>query len=131
MSDLQIDDFYRNCGLILNRLYRTFPQKTILYVEDISGPDEPDEFGLHCQAFVQGFSAMLWLADENYLRYEETIRQEALDQAVLSQRGFLMLSARSTLQEHNGKLNIDILRKALKARDSNAVEKIVQSMLRI
>lgn len=130
MSDLQIDDFYRNCALILKRLYRTFPQKTVLYVEDITGPDEPDEFGLHCQAFVQGFSAMLWLADEGYLRYEETIRQEALEHAVLTQKGFLMLSSQADPASEERELTIDVLRKALKERNSLAVEKIMQSMLR-
>ena len=42
MSDLHIDDFYHDAGLILALLYAVFPRKTTLYVEDISGPDTPD-----------------------------------------------------------------------------------------
>lgn len=58
MADLHIDDFYRDAALILLRLYRTFPRKTILYVDDISGPDTPDEFGLHSERFQSCFSTM-------------------------------------------------------------------------
>ena len=97
MADLQIDDFYRDCALILLRLYASFPRKTVLYVEDISGPDTPDEFGLHSDRHQACFSAMCWLGEAGYLSFAETIRQEALDQAVLTQRGFLLLSSRSEL----------------------------------
>jgi hypothetical protein len=98
MADLHIDDFYRDAALILLRLYRTFPRKTILYVDDISGPDTPDEFGLHSERFQSCFSTMVWLADQGYLDFDGTIREEALDQAVLTQRGFLLLSCRSELE---------------------------------
>ncbi len=97
MADLHIDDFYRDVATIFLRLYAVFPRKTILYVEDICGPDQPDEFGLHHPRFQAGFSAMVWLADEGYLTFQETIRAEALDQVVLSQKAFLLLSSRSEL----------------------------------
>jgi hypothetical protein len=93
MSDLHIDDFHHDAGLILARLYASFPRKTTLYVEDISGPDTPDEFGLHSERFASCFSTLLWLAETGYLRYDSTIRQEALDQCVLTERSFLLLSA--------------------------------------
>ena len=47
MSDIHIDDFFRDAAIALNRLYLSFPRPIALYVEDIIGPDEPDEFGLH------------------------------------------------------------------------------------
>ena len=77
MSDLHIDDFYRDVETIFLRLYAVFPRKTILYVEDICGPDQPDEFGLHHPRFQAGFSAMVWLAEEGYLNFQDTIRAEA------------------------------------------------------
>ena len=40
---------------------------------------------------------MVWLAEHGYLHFQETIRAEALDQAVLSRRAFLLLSSRSEL----------------------------------
>lgn len=36
---------------------------------------------------------MLWLGSTHYLSYEQLVRQEAIDQAVLSHRGFLSLNA--------------------------------------
>ena len=97
MADLHIDDFYRDVATVFLRLYAVFPRKTILYVEDICGPDQPDEFGLHNPRFEAGFSAMVWLAEHGYLNFQETIRAEALDQAVLSRRAFLLLSSGSEL----------------------------------
>ena len=40
---------------------------------------------------------MVWLAEHDYLRFEGTILQEALDQVVLSQKAFLILTARTDL----------------------------------
>jgi hypothetical protein len=97
MADLHIEDFYRDVAIIFLRLYAVFPRKTILYVEDICGPDAPDEFGLHHPRFQAGFSAMVWLAEHGYLNFQDTIREEALDQVVLSQKAFLLLSSRSAL----------------------------------
>ena len=97
MADLHIHDFYHDVAKIFLHLYAVFPRKTILYAEDICGPDQPDEFGLHHPRFEAGFSAMVWLAEHGYITFEETIRQEALDQAVLSQKAFLLLASRSDL----------------------------------
>lgn len=97
MADLHIDDFYRDVAKIFLRLYAIFPRKTVLYVEDISGPDQPDEFGLHHPRFEACFSTMVWLAEHGYLNFDTNIRQEALDQVVLSRKAFLLLSSRSDL----------------------------------
>lgn len=92
MADLHIDDFYRDAARILAALYAQFPRKTTLYVEDISGPDSPDEFGLHSPRHQACFHTMMWLGSCDYLRYEQAVRQEAIDQAALTHRGFLILS---------------------------------------
>ena len=96
MSDLHIDDFYRDTALILLRLYGTFPRPQMLFVEEICGSAEPDEFGMPQPRQQACFSAMLWLGQQDFLRYQSTLRQEGLDQAVLSERGFLLLAS-STL----------------------------------
>lgn len=93
VSDIHIDDFYRDAARILVLLYNQFPRKVTLYVEDISGPDTPDEFGLHSPRHQACFHTMMWLGSSDYVRYEQLVRQEALDQAVLSHRGFLVLNA--------------------------------------
>jgi hypothetical protein len=98
MTDLHIDDFYRDCALIFLRLYNQFPRKTILYVDDICGADSPDEYGLPSDRYQSCFSTMIWLGDHGYLSHNGPIRQEAIDQAVLSEKGFLLLSSRSHMQ---------------------------------
>ena len=65
---------------------------------DIAGPDQADEFGLHSRRHMACFGSLLWLAEEGYLRYVDTIRQEALDQAVLSHRAFTRLSAQASAE---------------------------------
>lgn len=143
MADLHIDDFYRDTAMILLRLHSTFPRKTILYVEDVCGLDDPDEFGLHTERFHSCFSAMVWLAEQGYIHFHETIREEALDQAVLSQRGFLLLSSRSELKlglpeddcdlppsvmEHS-MTNITQIRQALRARSSIMMQQVMHYLL--
>lgn len=90
--DLQIDDFYKDCAAGLLQLYQAFPRRIALYVEDLIGPSEPDEFGLPSKRHESCLGALLWLADEGYLRFDSSIRYEALDQAILSEKGFLRLS---------------------------------------
>jgi hypothetical protein len=97
MTDLHIDDFYKDVATTFLRLYKTFPRKSILYVEDICGANEPDEFGLPSERFMSAYSAMVWLAEQDFLQYDSTIRQEALDQTVLTDKGFLLLTSRSEL----------------------------------
>lgn len=90
--DLQIDDFYKDAASGLLALYQVFPRKAALYVEDLIGREEPDEFGLPSKRHQACLDALLWLADEGYLRYESTIAYDAVDQAVLTEKGFLRLS---------------------------------------
>ncbi len=96
MSDLHIDDFCKDSARILVALYAKFPQKLILYVEDIAGPDQPDEFGLHSPRHQACFSTMLWLAETDYISYIQPVRQEALEGATLTHRGFTFLASRDT-----------------------------------
>jgi hypothetical protein len=143
MADLHIDDFYRDVAKIFLRLYAVFPRKTVLYVEDVSGPDEPDEFGLHHPRFQACFSAMVWLAEHGYLIFEDNIRQEALDQVVLSQKAFLLLSSRSDLEltqlqaeealppsvVEESQANIAQLRRAMSEGSSILLQKCVRYLL--
>ena len=140
MADLHIDDFYKDAALILLQLYQVFPRKAAIYVEDISGPDEPDEYGLHSKRYTACLSAMLWLAEQGYLSYESTIRQEAIDQAALTHKGFTLLSSRCELDSNQAVVsalvmeqsssNISQLRHALKSRSSTALEQTMQYLLR-
>lgn len=142
MADLHIDDFYKDVARIFIQLYVSFPRKIILYVEDICGPDSPDEFGLPNPRFLSCFSTMVWLAETGYLNYATNIRQEALDQVTLSHRGFTLLYSRiphainctglNSLEDHDSvPANIDLLRHALKHGSSDTLAQLVQLLLQI
>lgn len=128
MYDIHIEEFYRDCAKILMQLYLNFPKKSAVFVEDIAGPDTPDEYGIHSDRFQSCFGAMLWLENEGYLAYEALIRQEALDQSCLSALGLRMLNTSANnqnlhellelisprLSRHTTQPNIEIIRHIFK-----------------
>lgn len=93
IDDLHIDDFCKDTAKTLLGLFKRFPVKTTLYVEDISGPDDPDEFGLHSPRFEACFSTFVWLKDSDYIHFSSAVKQEAVEEAVLTHRSFIFLSA--------------------------------------
>ncbi|TGN41419.1 hypothetical protein [Marinobacter confluentis] len=144
MADIHIEEFYKDTAVTLVQLYGAFPRRVNLFVEDIAGPDDPDDFGLHSKRHMACFGALLWLAEEGFLRYVDTIRQEALDQAVLTRKAFIRLSApadpaieppppepdpnlppavRSDLSTH-----IHLIRDALKSGSSARISQVMQSV---
>ena len=90
--DLQIDDFYKDAAAGMLLLYQSFPRKFGLYVVVLIGREEPDEFGLPTPRHQSCLGTLLWLAEEGYIRFDSTIGYDALDQATLSEKGFLRLS---------------------------------------
>jgi hypothetical protein len=99
VSDIHIDDFFKDAARTLTRLYLTFPRKAPVLVEEIAGPVTTDEFGVPGTRFLSCFGTLLWLAEEGYLRYEATIRMDAIDQAVLTGRCFSVLSTQAAADE--------------------------------
>lgn len=93
MADLNLLDFYKDAALAMLQLHMTFPRKVELYVEDLIGPDHVDEFGLHSKRHDACYGTLLWLAEEGYLRYQTTIRQDAIDQAVLTGKSLVLLNS--------------------------------------
>ena len=91
MSDLNIDEFYADAALTLTNLFAVFPRPVTIFAEDICGLDEPDEYGVHSNRYLACFSTLLWLGEEGYIRYADTIRQDAIDQAVLTGKCFAAL----------------------------------------
>lgn len=92
MFDIHIEEFYHDAFKALSSLYQAFPKKCNLFVEDIAGPDQPDEYGLHSDRFQSCFGAILWLELEGFIRFESTLRQEAADQACLTMKGLATAS---------------------------------------
>lgn len=149
MADIHVEEFYKDAAIALAQLYSVFPRRVNLFVEDIAGPDQTDEFGLHSKRHMACFGALLWLAEEGFLRYVDTIRQEALDQAVLTQEAFIRLSAPAPsdlVQALSGSKDpigaslppsvqedlsshIHLVRTALKSRDSVRIGHAVRASL--
>lgn len=135
--DLHIDDFYKDAAKGLLHLYQAFPTKSTLYIDDLIGYLSPDEFGLPSDRQQRCLSTFIWLAEEGYLRYQSTIRFEALDQIELSEKAFLRLSNAvsplpSTLvdlppsvRRPQGSL-ANQLREALQAKNSEQVIELMQ-----
>ena len=91
MLDVHIDDFFKDCAVILLHGFKFFPAKQILYVEDICGPDEVDEFGLHSPRHIAAFGAIVWLQEEGFIRFTDINRQESVDEFVLTSKAFTRL----------------------------------------
>lgn len=91
MADIHIDDFFKDAAAALLQLYLQFPRPVQLFVEDLTGPQEVDEFGLANNRHMACFSTLLWLGEEDFIRYADTVRYEALDQATLTGRCFTAL----------------------------------------
>lgn len=135
MADLHIDEFYRDAAMVLNKLYLAFPRRIAVYVDDISGIDELDEYGLHSRRYLACFSAMVWLAEQGYLSFVTTIHQDAIDQATLSHKGFTLLSSHSHTDAQepvtgmSQSSNIMRLRAALNSDSSASLAETMQYLL--
>lgn len=142
MSGIHIDEFYADATQVLVSLYGVFPRPVTLFAEDICGPDEPDEYGVHSNRYMACFATLLWLGEEGYIRYGDTIRQDAVDQAVLSGKCFaaLMSTAPQAAAEDTEALPPSIqaehrtivyqMEQALKSKSSTAVQGAFLPLLR-
>lgn len=129
MADLHIEDFYQDVAGILLALYKSFPRPATLLVSDLVGELEPDAFGVPAPRHQACFSAMLWLADEGFLRYADVIRQEGIDQCCLTERAFVRL-ATPIKELHDASLPPVIARQratlAQQLRDARASQSSIQ-----
>jgi hypothetical protein len=141
VADIHIDDFCRDAAKILLQLYSVFPRRSSVYVMDISGPDEPGEVGLHSDRHMACLGTMLWLAEEDFLRFEDMIYQDGIDLAILSSKSFTLLSAISDyhVQEPDGELTVSLqverltmveqIRAALRSGESATISAIMRYFL--
>ena len=91
MQDINIDDFYHDIARTLLALYQQFPRKVSLYIEDVCGPDEMDEFGLHSNRYLSCIGAVIWLQDEDYIRYNNISHLETAEECTITQKALIKL----------------------------------------
>lgn len=126
LDDLHIHDFYRDAGRVLLALYNQFPAPATVYVEDIAGPDTPDEFGLHSPRHLACLGAIAWLKQCGYIHFSQLVRQEAVEEAVLSHRGFLLLVSR----DGSGESNAQLLDGAVRSSSSPRLQELMDRLMR-
>lgn len=126
LDDLHIHDFYRDAGRILLALFQQFPAPATIYVEDIAGPDTPDEFGLHSPRHLACLGAMTWLKQCGYIHFFQLVRQEAIEEATLSHRSFLVLVSRG----EDGVSNAEKLDQVVRGGSSPQLEDMMVGLMR-
>ncbi|WP_444898624.1 hypothetical protein ACJJIX_14570 [Microbulbifer sp. VAAC004] len=127
LDDLHIHDFYRDAGRILLALFGQFPLPSTIYIEDIAGPDTPDEFGLHSPRHLACLGALSWLKQSGYIHFSQLVRQEAAEEVVLSHRGFLLLINK---EENSGQSNAQLLNSAVRDGSSAKLQALVECLMR-
>ena len=87
-------------------------------------------------------ATLLWLAQEGHFRFADTIRNEAVDQAVLSARTFTLLSTADPRHEipdldalpaalrFEYSSSVQRLREALRSQSSSRIREIMTNLLR-
>ncbi|MCW8127546.1 hypothetical protein [Microbulbifer halophilus] len=126
LDDLHIHDFYRDAGRTLLALFNQFPAPATVYVEDIAGPDTPDEFGLHSPRHLACLGAMTWLKQCGYIHFTQQVRQEAVEEAALSHRSFLLLITR----DKSGESNAELLDDAVRGGSSPQLQGLMERLMR-
>lgn len=126
MNEIYIEDFHRDVAIALVRLYGTFPRPAALYVDEIAGNDDPDEYGVQSERHQRCLGSLIWLGEEGVIRYRDLIGHEGIDAAVLTLRGFRAL--------HEGQgpaaetITINAIQDALRDRNSEAVKRCVHRL---
>lgn len=127
MLDIHITEFYNDVAKILVTLYRAFPRQVSVYVEDISGLDTPDDYGLHSERHLACFNTFLWLKEEGLIRYSDIEQQTAFNHVVLTLDAFRWLSSFDAVE--GGPKFVDELQIALRDGTSDDVERMIKTLL--
>ena len=126
-----IDEFYFVAGEVLNALYAAFPTRQLLLVEDIRGPIQWDITGLPDRKSRACFESLIWLAEHGLLSYRTVEpRDIGIEGAVLTQHGFVLLTAMVEWDDGTQISRINALRQARKDRAYDDLGVLVQDLLR-
>lgn len=128
MLDIHIIEFYTDVGKIFWRLYQNFPRKISIWVEDISGPDQPDEYGLHSDRYMATYNTMIWLMEEGYIRYQDVEQNEVFNHCCLTEKGYVLLVNIDdpTIEEER---SINQISAALKEKSSTQMQSVVAKVI--
>lgn len=136
MLDVHIDDFWKDCAAILLSGMRIFPRTQTLYINDISGPDTIDEFGLHSDRHLAALGTLQWLEAEGFVRCGNLYRQESVDDFVLTIKAFNCLlglvdqsSLKNSAEQIDNTQVFQVLEFALLQQDSLWLGRLIQQYI--
>lgn len=128
MLDLHIEDFCHDTVKTLLRLYQAFPSKHSVYIDDIAGPMELDEYGLPSDRHQRCLGAMLWLQQEKMILVDDVIPQQAIDQASLTLTCYRALTQQRFIEQKPSQF-VDAFRDALAEGSSEKIKRVAHEFL--
>ncbi len=132
---LNVDDFCKDVARSLQILASVFPRPRDIFVEDVWQDEETDEFGMHSDRYLACFQALVWLREEGFIRYTQTLRADAVEQAVLTSRCLVLLVQPSSLEGDSAAIAIEAntllhrLQHALEEGSSTTLRMLVLDMI--
>jgi hypothetical protein len=132
---LNLDDFCKDVARALVILSAVFPRPRDLFVEDVYQEEETDEFGMHSDRYVACFQALIWMREEGFVRYSNTLRIDAIEQAVLTGRALALLIQPTSLEGVSAAVAIEEntllhrIRQALQDGSSTAIRLLVMDLI--
>lgn len=132
---LNLDDFCKDVARALQILASVFPRPRDIFVEDVYQAEETDEFGMHSDRYLACFQTLVWLREEGFIRYTQTLRTDAIEQAVLTGRCLALLIQPYSLEGESAAIAVDTntllqrLHIALQEGSSTTVRMLVLDMI--
>ncbi len=133
--NLNLDDFCKDVARALQILASVFPRPRDIFVEDVYQAEETDEFGMHSDRYLACFQALVWLREEGFIRFTQTLRADAVEQAVLTGRCLALLIQPSSLEGESAAIAVEAntllqrFRHALQDGSSTTVRMLVLDMI--
>lgn len=134
-----IDDFNRGVGLILGRLYQSFPVPILLKMEDLEGfEDVSGDPTRRARRMVVYSATMHFLQNEGFLSFGSSVgfkENDAFAKVVLTSKGLAVLSktpsalSTSSRGKTTGDVLVDLGSDMLKKGAWEGVTEIVRMML--
>jgi hypothetical protein len=131
VNSAHIDDFYYVSAEVLSALYAAFPVRSMLLVEDITGPIRWDLTGLPDRRSRACFETIIWLAQHGLFTYRSLeARDTGVEGAVLTQEAFVLLTGCITWEDGETSSRIEALRQARAHRAYDDIGTLIRDVLR-
>ena len=128
MFDIHICDFYHDLSQIFTQLHARFPREETLWLDEVCGEDELDEYGMHSKRYMSCFGTVLFLEREGFIRFSSEEGLNGFNHCVLTLKGFQNLNK---FKPNTQSPAIDEIRKSIREKSSDAIEESVKFVIDI